>query len=48
MFIGGFLTQIEQSIFKLSNTDLIEHVLSKERDDTYKFKSMIAISHKNI
>ena len=48
LFVHWFLKTIEADIFKTQNYDCFYDILTKEGDEEYKFKRLIAITKTNI
>lgn len=47
-FIDIFLNEIEKLVCTFRNFELFQQTLTKEKDETYKFKNMLIISNNNL
>ena len=48
LFIHQFLKTIEADIFKTQNYECFYDILTKEKDETFKFKNMLLIAKNNL
>lgn len=47
LVLDTFLTQIEETISEYRNFELLQHVVTKEQDETYQFRSRITLTNKH-
>lgn len=48
MIINTYLREVEKHVFGLRNFQILQHVVTKVKDETYQFRSMVKIANKNI